>query len=328
MMERGLVWSFIPALPEHVEKLLQATTRVDDLPIFEILAPARAILKDSYTGTGLAAAAAQLPGCQEKETTAPRRCYMCQGPKHMAQDCLRRCESPRPRKSLTCYRCKRQGYIARNSPGNEQGDESSASIPATQPHLNGALLAVTVQIDGVRLTALVDTGCTQTLVRKPYCQTWEKKKVPLLVIGESSSMCCGESVVQIGIGNGPSVAVRALVVDGDLLGYDLQLGLNAIRQLGGMAMSDTGEVRFPQRERLMCAAITLDEPDFHAEYDVYGPHLGNGPATSRLYLWKTCSRNILPRSDSNGNMSRSCRLGFRMVGWFRTRRANLDLLKT
>ena len=80
-------------------------------------------------------------------------------------------------------------------------------------------------------------------------------------------MCCGESVVQIGIGNGPSVTVRALVVDGDLLGYDLLLGLNAIRQLGGMAMSDTGKVIFPQHERLMCAAITLDEPDFHTKYD-------------------------------------------------------------
>ena len=79
-------------------------------------------------------------------------------------------------------------------------------------------------------------------------------------------MCCGESVVQIGISNGPSVAVRALVVDGDLLGYDLLLGLNAIRQLGGIAMSDTGEVRFPQHKRLMCAAITLDERDFHTEY--------------------------------------------------------------
>ena len=80
-------------------------------------------------------------------------------------------------------------------------------------------------------------------------------------------MCCGESVVQIGIGNGPSVAVRALVVDGDLLGYDLLLGLNVIRQLGGIAMSDTSEVRFPQHERLMCAAITHDKPDFHTEYD-------------------------------------------------------------
>ena len=46
-------------------------------------------------------------------------------------------------------------------------------------------------------------------------------------------MCWGESVVQIGIGNGPSVAVRALVVDKALFEYDLLLGLNAIRQLGG-----------------------------------------------------------------------------------------------
>ena len=43
-------------------------------------------------------------------------------------------------------------------------------------------------------------------------------------------------------------------------------GLNAIRQLGGMTMFATGEVKFPQRERLMCAAITLDEPDFHAKW--------------------------------------------------------------
>ena len=133
--------------------------------------------------------------------------------------------------------------------------------------MNGALPAVSVQIDGIRRTALMDTGCTQTLVRKPCCQTWKKKQVPLMVVGGNSSMCCGESVVQIGIGNGPSVAVRALVVDEALFGYDLLLGLNAIRQLGGMTMSDTGEVKFPQRERLMCAAITLDEPDFHAKYE-------------------------------------------------------------
>ena len=239
MTERGLVCAFIPGLPEHAEKLLQATTRVDDLPISEILARARAILKDSFAGTRLAAAAAQLPGCQEKETTAPRRCCICQEPNHVARDCLRRCESPRPRKSLTCYRCKRQGHFART-----RGRVFSTSL-LPKPHMNGTLPVVTVQIDRVRCTALMDTGSMQTLGRKPCCQTWEKKKVPFLVVGGSSSMCCGESVVQIGIGNGSSVALRALVVDGDLLGYDLVLGLNATRQLGRMAMSDTGEVRFP-----------------------------------------------------------------------------------
>ena len=51
MTEQGLVCAFIAGLPEHAGNLLQATTRVDDLLISEILARARAILKDSLTGS-------------------------------------------------------------------------------------------------------------------------------------------------------------------------------------------------------------------------------------------------------------------------------------
>ena len=89
MTERSLVCAFIAGLPEHAENLLQATTRVDNLPISEILACARALLKDSLAGTESAAAAAQLPGRQEKGVTALRRCYVCQEPNHMAWDCPR-----------------------------------------------------------------------------------------------------------------------------------------------------------------------------------------------------------------------------------------------
>ena len=32
-------------------------------------------------------------------------------------------------------------------------------------------------------------------------------------------------------------------------------------------MNTTGNIRFSRREKHVCAAITLDEPDFHAEYD-------------------------------------------------------------
>ena len=100
MTEQGLVCAFIDGLPEHAENLLQATTRVDDLPISEILARARAILKDSLTGTESAAAAAQLLGRQEKGVTALRRCYVCQEPNHMARDCPRWRGSPRSPKVL------------------------------------------------------------------------------------------------------------------------------------------------------------------------------------------------------------------------------------
>ena len=99
------------------------------------------------------------------------------------------------------------------------------------------------------------------------CQTCESKEVTVLTVGGSSWICCGESVVRIGIGNEPPVAVRTLVVDKELLGYDLLLGLDVIRQLGGMAMSGICKVKFPQHETLICAAITLDGPDFHTEYD-------------------------------------------------------------
>ena len=124
---------YCSSIPTQTISAIMAFNPKFDLLISEILACARAILKDSFTGTRLAAAAAQLPGCQEKETTAPRRYYICLGPNHMARGCLRWCESPRPRKFLTGYWCKWQGHIAQNCSGNEQEDESSA--PVSSPNL-------------------------------------------------------------------------------------------------------------------------------------------------------------------------------------------------
>ena len=69
-----------------------------------------------------------------------------------------------------------------------------------------------MRINGCKRSVLVDTGCTQTLVHKACCNAWEKK-VPLLTVGGGSLVCCGESVVHISVGDGPPVAVQALVVD-------------------------------------------------------------------------------------------------------------------
>ena len=53
----------------------------------------------------------------------------------------------------------------------------------------------------------------------------------------------------------------------ELLGYDLLLGMDSIKQLGGITVDGTGNIRFSRREKRICAAITLDKADFHAEYD-------------------------------------------------------------
>ena len=62
------------------------------------------------------------------------------------------------------------------------------------------------------------------------------------------------------------IAMEVLIVDGELLGFDLLLGLNTIKLLGRMSLTSTGEVKFPQCDKPTCAAIIIKEPDFGAEY--------------------------------------------------------------
>ena len=43
--------------------------------------------------------------------------------------------------------------------------------------------------------------------------------------------------------------------------------MDSITQLGGITVNGTSNIRFSRCEKHVCAPITLDEPDFHAEYD-------------------------------------------------------------
>ena len=133
--------------------------------------------------------------------------------------------------------------------------------------VNGALPVVTVRIDGTPCTAVMDTGCTQWLVRKSCCQAWMKKPTHMLTADRGALMSCTIGVVHVSIGAKPTFGIEVLVVDGDLLGFDLLLGLDTIKQLGGVTVTGAGEVTFPQCDKPYCAAITITKPDFNAEYD-------------------------------------------------------------
>ena len=63
------------------------------------------------------------------------------------------------------------------------------------------------------------------------------------------------------------IDVAVLTVDEILLGFDLLLGFDVIKTLGGVCVTSDGTVRFPQLSRLFCATITINEPDNHAKYD-------------------------------------------------------------
>ena len=63
----------------------------------------------------------------------------------------------------------------------------------------------------------------------------------------------------------PAVNTEALVVDKQLLGFDLLLRINAIKELGGVYLTESGEARFGGLNR--CAAISIDKLDFSVTYD-------------------------------------------------------------
>lgn len=55
-------------------------------------------------------------------------------------------------------------------------------------------------------------------------------------------------------------------MDGPLLGFDL-LGIDAIRELGGVHINPSGEVQFSEESKPQCAAISIIEPNFSVAFD-------------------------------------------------------------
>ena len=67
------------------------------------------------------------------------------------------------------------------------------------------------------------------------------------------------------VGRIPAVDIEEFVVDKQLLGCDLLLGIDMIRLLGGVYLTESGEARFGGLNR--CSSISIDEPDFSVTYN-------------------------------------------------------------
>ena len=122
-----------------------------------------------------------------------------------------------------------------------------------------------VRVDGQECTVLIDSGCPQTLVSKAVCRFWKRKSAGVLTAGGRTLNCRGYGKIKVEVDRVPSVKIEALVVDKQLLGFDLLLGIDAIKLLGGVYLKESGEARFGGLNR--CTAISINEPDFSMTYD-------------------------------------------------------------
>ena len=108
--------------------------------------------------------------------------------------------------------------------------------------MNKAQPIIRVLVDQRPSSALLDSGCSRTIVSARLCRTWRKRSIKVTTINGDTRACCGVGSVRIRTDSGASAKVDVLVTRKDLLGFDLLLGYDAIKALGGVLITQGGTV--------------------------------------------------------------------------------------
>ena len=146
------------------------------------------------------------------------------------------------------------------------------------------LPSVILRVNGRECKAMVDSGCTRTLIHKDWCDKWERRDVGMLTVTEERWPCLGVAHLHVVIDGGSSVEVEAFVLPVKPFGFPCIMGLDATDNLGGVTVRSDRTVQFgvqevcaglvAQREEL-CASprahvasrLIVEECDFSASFD-------------------------------------------------------------
>ena len=137
--------------------------------------------------------------------------------------------------------------------------------------VNEALPIAAVRVDGTRLDALMDTGCSVSVAHASCCKSWRRRDVRILTVGGREHRCEGMGVVCLRLNGGATVNIDMYVVSSKSLGFSLILRMNGILALGGVTVNREWEVTFGVESTPVCAAAsavpTIDERDFSVTHD-------------------------------------------------------------
>ena len=255
--------AFVTGFPESVSVELQQVAGLHkSISVSELVGRAR-ILTANMGGAGMSAPALAMGNGSGARKTSSRGCFACGGP-HLLRDCPS--ESTNRRKSVICFRCGGENHIAahcqfeqkgkfkggRGAAGAaEDGREPSISAGAAREIMDVPTISVTV--GGRVCRALVDTGCSNTMIRVGLVDSWE---------GEVSTKAFDGRVVK-GRGatkvellvDGKKVKTKSTVVDSLVGDVDLVIGMDVIRQLGGVTVGRS-QVKFG--EGIACASASVE----------------------------------------------------------------------
>ena len=126
---------------------------------------------------------------------------------------------------------------------------------------------IEVMVNGKRRMALVDSGCSRSLVTESVCNHWSGQASNVLTVDGKTLRSNGIGTIMLAADNVSPVKADVLVVNSSLLGFDMLLGKDIIRMLGGVHTDQSSNVIFSWTGPHACAAIRIEELDFSAEFN-------------------------------------------------------------
>ena len=112
--------------------------------------------------------------------------------------------------------------------------------------------------------ALVDTGCTDTLVHAGACRTWEPRHVSMATVNGGTLNCVGVTQLTVTY-HGVCAELVALVVRDRPLGVDMVLGMSGIVAMGGISLTGASDVRIGVAGEAMAVAAAAEVVSADAE---------------------------------------------------------------
>ena len=133
----------------------------------------------------------------------------------------------------------------------------------------GSLPSVEVVVNGIPVVALLDTGCTTSLVQSEIAGTHYGKTRVVAFDGKHVD-CLGKSKVEFEVG-GKSLMKEALVVNSIVCNFKAVIGMDIIHELGGVMLGRHG-IEFGEP---VCAAVSnpnvkagiIEDKDFSAKFN-------------------------------------------------------------
>ena len=118
----------------------------------------------------------------------------------------------------------------------------------SQPLNKSVLPIINISINGVRVKALVDSGCEQSVIMQKLVEQLGLHKCgpdhQVIVLNGCKATCKGETSVVVDVSNDPSVKLKFLFASQLVANCSVILGMTGISKLGGMIINACSEVEF------------------------------------------------------------------------------------